>query len=364
MQRVLCALVAAVALSAMAPVVAALQHGPAPGAGLTAPAAGPANPGSPPANPVQPEATTAAAGLAPGAVDADAPLVTAVSQRDRRGRPLADVMVNGQGPFRFVVDTGANRSVISRALADRLALERIGSSQVNAVNGSAVRDIARTARIEAGALRLTNLETPVLDSDVLGQADGLLGTQGLSGKRLLFDNANQTLVISQGSPRGAPRGFSVAPLTLRFGRLAMAQAQIGKVRFKAVIDTGAEAAVANTALIRALTAADEAVDPQMEVTVTGATNVASPARWTILPRLRMGAIEVVMVETAVADLHVFDLWGLSQEPAMIVGMNILRQTEAFAIDYRARELQVKFLQWTTTPEFVRLRGQMSGSDRH
>jgi predicted aspartyl protease len=297
-------------------------------------------------------------------VDADAPLVTAVSQRDRRGRPLADVMVNGQGPFRFVVDTGANRSVISRALADRLALERIGSSQVNAVNGSAVRDIARTARIEAGALRLTNLETPVLDSDVLGQADGLLGTQGLSGKRLLFDNANQTLVISQGSPRGAPRGFSVAPLTLRFGRLAMAQAQIGKVRFKAVIDTGAEAAVANTALIRALTAADEAVDPQMEVTVTGATNVASPARWTILPRLRMGAIEVVMVETAVADLHVFDLWGLSQEPAMIVGMNILRQTEAFAIDYRARELQVKFLQWTTTPEFVRLRGQMSGSDRH
>lgn len=292
---------------------------------------------------------------------ADAPIVTAVSPRDARGRPLADVMVNGQGPFRFVVDTGANRSVVSRDLADKLGLERIGVSEVNGVNGVAKREIARTARIDAGALTIANLETPVLETQVLGGADGLLGTEGLAGKRILFDNVNKKLVIGRGSPYGAPPGFSIVPLKLKFGRLAMAEAQIGKVKFKAVIDTGAEAAVANTALIRALIKANETVDPQLQVTVMGATNAESLARWTILPNMRMGGMDIVMVETAVADLHVFDLWELSDEPAMIVGMNILRQTEAFAIDYRARQLQVKFLEWTNSVEFTRLRTGLAGS---
>ncbi|MEK6638843.1 MAG: retropepsin-like aspartic protease [Pseudomonadota bacterium] len=37
-------------------------------------------------------------------------------------RMTVPVMINGQGPFRFVIDTGADRTVISSELAERLGL--------------------------------------------------------------------------------------------------------------------------------------------------------------------------------------------------------------------------------------------------
>src|SRR5690242_9920799 len=45
-----------------------------------------------------------------------------VTGADRLGRMVAPVSINDQGPFRFIIDTGANRSVVSRALADHLGL--------------------------------------------------------------------------------------------------------------------------------------------------------------------------------------------------------------------------------------------------
>jgi predicted aspartyl protease len=38
-------------------------------------------------------------------------------------RMTVEVFINGQGPFNFVVDTGADRSALSTTLAARLGLE-------------------------------------------------------------------------------------------------------------------------------------------------------------------------------------------------------------------------------------------------
>ncbi len=42
--------------------------------------------------------------------------------RDGIGRVVAPVMINGAGSFRFLVDTGANRTAISAGLARRRSL--------------------------------------------------------------------------------------------------------------------------------------------------------------------------------------------------------------------------------------------------
>src|SRR5678815_1729892 len=57
---------------------------------------------------------------------------------DRLGRVVAPVSINNQGPFRFIVDTGANRSVVSRDLADRLGLVPEGSGEVHSVHGVSI----------------------------------------------------------------------------------------------------------------------------------------------------------------------------------------------------------------------------------
>ena len=51
------------------------------------------------------------------------------TRSDRLGRVVAPVSVNGQGPFRFIVDTGANRSVLSQGLVERLGLTPEGQGE-------------------------------------------------------------------------------------------------------------------------------------------------------------------------------------------------------------------------------------------
>ena len=46
----------------------------------------------------------------------------------------APVMVNGQGPFDFVVDTGANRSIIATELAEQLGLPAGNPTRVHGIN--------------------------------------------------------------------------------------------------------------------------------------------------------------------------------------------------------------------------------------
>ncbi|HEX7418020.1 MAG TPA: aspartyl protease family protein, partial [Steroidobacteraceae bacterium] len=58
---------------------------------------------------------------APAPVDRG-PKFAIPTTRDRIGRIIAPVTLNGRGPFRFVVDTGANHSTVSSALAAALRL--------------------------------------------------------------------------------------------------------------------------------------------------------------------------------------------------------------------------------------------------
>ena len=64
---------------------------------------------------------------APPAADDTAQLGSAA---DSARRMTAPVHINGQGPFDFVIDTGANRTVVSRELATALAMPAAGKAQM------------------------------------------------------------------------------------------------------------------------------------------------------------------------------------------------------------------------------------------
>jgi len=69
-------------------------------------------------------------------LDADAPSVAGTTTKDAAGRAVALININGQGPFRFIIDTGANRSVLSQALATRLGLAPSGEDVVHSIDGA------------------------------------------------------------------------------------------------------------------------------------------------------------------------------------------------------------------------------------
>lgn len=325
------AVILALLAAATAP-VAAQTPGPDPATTTTVPPPAPAFPLPDPGNPV------------PSAEPV--PEYAVPTKRDRAGRVLAPVMVNGQGPFRFILDTGANRAVLSPHVAALLKLQASDATPlaVHGVTGSAVLPAVAVDSLTAGEVTLArNKLMPVLSADVLANADGILGIEGLGTARIDIDFKNDRVRISESNGRKrAPPGFLTIPASLRLGGLLMVRGRVGRVRVQAIIDTGAERTLGNLALRDALLGKrNTQTDERMSRTVYGATPELTEGSAIIAPTIFLGEAELRDLEVTFGDLHVFRIWELEDTPAILIGMDLLGIVQRIIIDYRRSELQVR-----------------------
>jgi predicted aspartyl protease len=101
---------------------------------------------------------------------------------------VVPVTIDGKGPFPFVLDTGASATVVSRSLADKLALPKAGGTVSGMGAGGAVGfTISRIRSLAIGDASLQGLEVAVGDVPAIGQADGILGYNFLSRFRFTID---------------------------------------------------------------------------------------------------------------------------------------------------------------------------------
>jgi hypothetical protein len=56
-------------------------------------------------------------------------------------------------------------------------------------------------------------------------------------------------------------------------------------------------------------------------------------------RIRFSGLTFTDCPLVIADFLVFDVWGLRQRPALLIGMNLLRQFARVSIDYGLKELR-------------------------
>jgi predicted aspartyl protease len=265
---------------------------------------------------------------------------TAVGEttEDSAGRVVAPVTVNGQGPFRFIVDTGANRSVLSRPLAERLGLVATGVGAVHSIDGVLNAPLVNVTSLRYGDLDLPSGSTPLLEGPVLAGEEGLLGVDGMRGRRLRMDFERDCIEITPSRSSGVLRGWEMVRGELRFGHLVMVRGAVRGLRVNILIDTGSDTSLANLALQQALRTrvrnSDEAFGPPRAHTA-GQTVVLDRAM--VVSQLSMGELELDNVAAYVGDFHIFELWGLLEEPTLLLGMDVLSQTRGLAIDYgRAR----------------------------
>jgi predicted aspartyl protease len=104
---------------------------------------------------------------------------------------LAAVTIQDQGPFQFVLDTGASRTVIDRDVADRLQLEKvpaipIATDVTGAVQATVVRlpqwqigDVSLPGTVVA-SIDLSGPNAPAFQQLVGQRVDGLLRSDVLS----------------------------------------------------------------------------------------------------------------------------------------------------------------------------------------
>jgi predicted aspartyl protease len=258
------------------------------------------------------------------------------------GMIVASVMINGKGPFRFMLDTGANRTVLASGTVEKLALESSPNDRVlvRGISGLTAVPLVHVASVASGTLQMHDLSAPVMSGPVFEGIDGILGMDGLAGMRLTADFVRDRVVISASS--GAPPS-ALYVLHGRFvsDRLLLVQGRINGIATAAVIDTGTTRTLGNEALFAALThaypAATAASAKEGGVDVT---DTAQPGTERRIPTLQFGTAGINDLQVTFGDYGVFKTWGLQGKPALLLGMDVLGSLAYFSIDYDRAELQM------------------------
>jgi hypothetical protein len=277
------------------------------------------------------------------AVTADEPRFVAPTLRDRIGRIWAPVRVNGQGPFRLVLDTGASHSALTARVAEQvgIAMDPARTVTLRGATGSVDVPFVPVETLEFGDLLVEPRRLPIVP-DALGGAEGILGTDGLAGKRIHIDFRRDSITIMRSRNQRAASDYATIPVRFLHGRLLVVDAYLGGLPVKAVIDTGGQATLGNEALRVALAERRRRQEREARPdNVTGATLDIQVGNRVATPALALGEILVRNPAMTFADFAIFQHWKMTDEPAMLIGMDVLGLLDTLIIDYRRKELQVR-----------------------
>jgi len=273
-------------------------------------------------------------------VAAPEPKYVAPTTRDRIGRIWAPVLINGEGPYRLVLDTGASRSAVTDRVAGQLKLPIYTDSvRLRGVTGTAVASSIKADTLEVGELLVENVTMPIV-ADAFGGADGVLGAEGLQDKRIVIEFRADRISVSRSHKQPAPSGFMKVPFKWSNSKGMRVEVEIGNVRAVGLIDTGAQVTVGNLALREAL-AKRRKKDGEMEDVIIGVTQDVQRATSVRVPSISAGDLIVRNPHIKFTDLYIFEHWKLSQKPAVLIGMDVLGLLDTLIIDYRRSELQIR-----------------------
>ena len=255
-------------------------------------------------------------------------------RKDQWSRMTVPVKVVAQGPFRFLIDTGSQNTVLSRSLAQRLALVPNRKARLVSLAGTQIVDTVDVDQIDLGRRSYYGLTAPLLESEHMG-ADGILGLDSLQGQRVLVDFKQGLMAIDDARNLGGNRGFDiVVEARRRSGQLIMADAKLEGIKVQVVIDTGAETSIGNLALQKALSRKRKSEKVEL-LSVTGHLVNADLgyARWLEIKDVRFNNVAI-----AFTDAPAFTALKLDSRPAMLLGMRDLRMLDRLAIDFATRRI--------------------------
>lgn len=111
---------------------------------------------------------------------------------------VVPVTINGRGPFRFILDTGASDSILSSAVADALAIPEGRSRRILTAGGAVPAQVRMLRIFKVGGVRLEEVEIAVMQADLMKtlQVDGVLGADYLRRFKVSIDYQNRLVDIA------------------------------------------------------------------------------------------------------------------------------------------------------------------------
>ncbi|HEY6661591.1 MAG TPA: retropepsin-like aspartic protease, partial [Sphingomicrobium sp.] len=130
----------------------------------------------------------------PGEIDRTTQTEDVRFKTDATERMTVPVKISGAGPFRFLIDTGADRTAVSRELASRMKFASAENASLHSLSGVSTVSTATVPSLQLTRKEIRNINAPLLEGVNIG-ADGILGTDSLRSQRVLFDFEAQTLSV-------------------------------------------------------------------------------------------------------------------------------------------------------------------------
>lgn len=272
--------------------------------------------------------------------DSDQDAASLAARTDASQHLTIEVMINGQGPYHFVIDTGAERTVIADTVATALGLQPGGNITLEGIGGRITVTTVHVDRLTFGPFLREGLNLPTLPRANLF-ADGYLGLDAINGSRVTFDFRNQALKIEQPRDHAPPESQGMASVRARGknGRLRVFDCLVDSVAAVAFIDSGAEVSVGNLSLYNALKNRNRNLYSTARMTLTGVTGGEVAGDVIPVGRIRLHDLSFTNGTLAIADIPDFSIWKVAQRPALLIGMDYLRQFAAVTIDYRNKEIR-------------------------
>lgn len=258
---------------------------------------------------------------------------------DNANRMTVPVSVSGSGPYKFLVDTGSERTVISRELASQLKLTSGGGAKLHSVMGANEVDTVHIPHLKVSSNTISVSDAPALSASNIG-ADGMLGVDSLRSQRVLFDFKAGTMSITPSSHRAEPMDGDtiVVRARTRNGRLIFTQAKIAGRKVSVIVDTGSEVTIANMAMQKLLSKRGHSLLPDA-VTIESVTGEQMSAGVARVPEIELGAVKLKDLSVAFADAHIFRQLKLDKKPALLLGMNAMKAFDRISIDFAAKKVR-------------------------
>lgn len=259
-----------------------------------------------------------------------------VKARRIETRLSVDVQVNGRGPYHFIVDSGADTSVVGLRIARDLELPLGTPATLNGMTDRSIVDRVKVDSLTLGPSTIRDLELPALREDDLG-GQGMIGIDALVRRRLMMDFEKRLIKVEDATkPVISFPGEIVVVARRKRGQLILTHVRAGGLSLDAVIDTGSQVTVGNLKLREKLVRRSAKFET---VEAVGVTGKAIDLQLTVIPELRIGAIMIRNLPVAFADLPPFHVFGIADEPALLLGTDVLNTFRKVSLDFQARKVR-------------------------
>jgi len=245
-------------------------------------------------------------------------------ERTPSGHYTLEARVEGSEPYTFIFDTGASHTALSQVVAEEVGFVSLWTDYDDV---QALTERFEAERFSISNLQISGLGAVSLNSVVIpatpeepGQVAGLLGSDALPSSRYRIDFSTSEMTVGDVSPAHHD-GIYDSDRHLLF---ASARLGRGARPINVLIDSGSARTLVNPVLERYV----QRYWSGISINVSGVSGrIIETTDSVALRGMQIGGVCFSRVSALIADLDAFNGMGWSQEPSIILGLDVLENVE-------------------------------------